>query len=270
MAEYSADSPWKTFASLQRYNPKIQQEILLCEVGSSAHGVSLPGSDDLDLTGVAIEYPEHVFGLDQFDHEVFRTAAIREGKSDARSQPGDIDLTLYSLRKFIRMAAKGNPTVLMLLYAPPFQIDSLGEELRAGRDLFLSKQAGKHFLGYLTAQRERLLGERGQKDVKRPELVDKYGHDTKYAMHMLRLGIQGVEYMYDGKLTIPMEAGYATYLKDVRLGKYTQKEVVAHCAELEDKIDTALKYGSLLPDQPDKRAIGKLAADIYRWAWEGE
>jgi hypothetical protein len=32
------------------------------------------------------------------------------------SGPGDLDLTIYGLRKYCRMALKGSPTVLLLLF----------------------------------------------------------------------------------------------------------------------------------------------------------
>src|SRR3954469_9514081 len=89
------------------------QEILRCEVGSTAHGTSVEAQDDLDLMGIVIPSKEKVLGLTPFDFHIYRTAAIREGRNDAKSQPGDVDLTLYSLRKFVALARKGNPSILM-------------------------------------------------------------------------------------------------------------------------------------------------------------
>jgi hypothetical protein len=56
----------------------------------------------------------------------------------------------------------------------------------------------------LIMQRQRLVGERGQRDVNRVELIERFGYDTKYAMHMLRLGHQGVEFLESGRLTLPI------------------------------------------------------------------
>jgi len=53
----------------------------------------------------------------------------------------------------------------------------------------------------LQAQKQRLTGERGQKRIHRPELEEMYGFDTKCAMHMLRLGFQGVELLTTGRLS---------------------------------------------------------------------
>ena len=50
----------------------------------------------------------------------------------------------------------------------------------------------------------RARGERGQLRVHRPELVDEHGHDTTYAMHMLRPGYQGRELLETGGISPPM------------------------------------------------------------------
>ena len=129
------------------------------------------------------------------------------GVVGARSQAGDLDLTIYSLRKWARLALQGNPTVLLLLYLPDEAIvirTTAGDRLRGLASAFASKHAGKRFLGYLEAQLQRLVGERGQRDVNRFELVEEFGYDTKYAMHMLRLGHQGVEFLESGRLFLPM------------------------------------------------------------------
>jgi len=46
-----------------------------------------------------------------------------------------------------------------------------------------------------------------------------YGFDTKYAMHMLRLGFQGVELLTTGRLSLPMREPERSYLLDVRRGR---------------------------------------------------
>jgi hypothetical protein len=38
----------------------------------------------------------------------------------------------------------------------------------------------------------------------RPELVAVHGYDTKYAMHALRLGLQGIELLSTGRITLPV------------------------------------------------------------------
>src|SRR4051794_4792903 len=149
--------------------------ILRGVVGSTVHGLSSPGTDDRDEMGVCIEPKEYVLGLRPFEHWVYRTQP--EG---APSGPGDLDLVIYGLRKFCRLALKGSPTVLLLLFVDGEHIvhrDALGEELQALLPALLSKRTGKAFLGYLDAQRRGLLGDRHATRTR--ELSDQHGYDTK-------------------------------------------------------------------------------------------
>jgi hypothetical protein len=94
-----------------------QGMIIRSLVGSTIHGLELAGTDDRDEMGVCIEPPEYVIGLRSFETWVERTKP--EG---VRSEAGDLDLVVHSLRKFSRLALKGNPTVLLLLFVPPEQL----------------------------------------------------------------------------------------------------------------------------------------------------
>ena len=78
--------------------------ILRTTVGSVVHGLSNPGTDDRDEMGVCIEPPEYLLGFRRFEHFVYRTQP--EGHP---SGPGDLDLTVYGLRKFCVLALKGSP-----------------------------------------------------------------------------------------------------------------------------------------------------------------
>lgn len=213
----------------------LGNEILRGLVGSTAHGINIVGQDDRDEMGVFVEPPENVCGLRSIDHYIYRTQP--EG---VRSGPGDLDLTMYSLRKFCHLAAQGNPSVLILLWLPEYLSNAkLGNELIGMRDCFVSKDSGARFLGYLTAQEKAMKGERTKK-VSRPELVEKYGYDTKFAMHAIRLGFEGIEYLTDGKITLPIAEPNLTTLRDVRNGRKT----LAEALEILD--DTKAKLTSLV------------------------
>jgi uncharacterized protein len=88
-------------------------EFYRCVVGSTLAGMSM-GDGDRDEMGICIEGPETVVGLGHFEQHRYRTQP--EGQT---SGPGDLDLTVYSLRKWMRLAVKGNPTILDLLFVPP-------------------------------------------------------------------------------------------------------------------------------------------------------
>lgn len=238
--------------------------VLRAVVGSTVHGLGVANQDDRDEMGVCIEPPDCVVGLNQFEQWVYRTQP--EG---VRSRPGDLDLTIYSLRKYVRLAEQGNPSILLLMWVPDkhvITINAVGRMLRDKRDLFVSRQAGHRFLGYLTAQKQRLLGERGQKNVQRPELVEAYGYDTKYAGHMLRLGYQGIEFLQYGTLTLPMAEPIRQSILDVREGRVPLNDVLSEVGELEALLEGMLD-DSWIPEKPNRARVNALLWDCYMEGW---
>ncbi|OHT88380.1 DNA polymerase beta superfamily protein [Mycobacteroides saopaulense] len=236
--------------------------VLRGQVGSGLHGVTT-GDDDRDEMGVCIEPAECVIGLRRFDQYIFRTQP--EG---VRSGPGDLDLVVYSLRKWARLAAAGNPTVLLLLFIPD---QELTVNTEAGRDIqrhpqrFLSRMAGRKFLGYLNSQRRRLTGDLSHR-TNRPELIERYGFDTKFAYHAIRLGIQGIELMEEGRITLPMPRPERDQLVDVRHGKYTVVEALAWLDEVTARLEHLTETADL-PEQPDSAVIDDWLVRTYRRHW---
>jgi uncharacterized protein len=239
--------------------------VLLGLVGSSVHGVTVDDADDRDEMGICIEPPEYVAGLRRFAQWVYRTQP--EG---ARSGPGDVDRTVYSLRKWCRLALSGNPTVMLLLHVPEAQctlIEEPGRQLRANKQWFASRRAGRAYLGYMQRQRDRMTGERGQMRVNRPELIERYGFDTKYAGHVLRLGYQGIEFLQTGALTLPMPEPARTRILDVRLGRIPFADVLTEANELQARLES-LVATSPLPEHADDNAVNAYLADAYRTWWD--
>lgn len=240
--------------------------ILRTQVGSGVLGTSVSGQDDRDEMGVCIEPPETSIGLRRFEHYQFRTQP--EGVCSGH---GDLDLIVYSLRKYVRLASQGNPTVLVPLFVPDsevmFQTD-LGEELRNMRDLFISRQAGHRFRGYLESQRRGLLGLRsgGSRNQGRADIRAVYGFDTKFAMHMVRLGVQGVELLRTGRITLPIPEPELTWLRALRRGEHTKEEALYRAVELEQEIDGLIQT-SHLPERPDAAAIDRWLVSMHRRAW---
>lgn len=234
-------------------------EILRGLVGSTAHGINIVGQDDRDETGVYIEPPENVCGLTPADHYIWRTQP--EG---VRSGPGDLDLTMYSLRKFCRLAEQGNPSVMVLLWLPEYIVlTDAGRALVKARDAFISRDAGARFLGYLVSQKMKMKGEKAH-TVNRPELVAKYGYDTKFAMHALRLGFEGVELLTRRTLTLPVAEPNLSTLRAVRTGQLNLAEAL-HLIDV-----TEMKLRSLLQDcdwKSDRRRIDALMVKLHQQHW---
>jgi uncharacterized protein len=247
--------------------------ILRALVGSTVHGLNVQDAvEDRDEMGVLIEPFDAVVGFTRFEQFVYRSAAEREGRPDARSKGGDLDLVIYSLRKYLQLCLTGNPTTMLPLYAPAEAIivcTPLGEELRALAPQIASRRAGHAFLGYLQSQRARLLGARGQKRVRRPELVARDGYDSKYAMHLCRLGYQGLEFVQNGRLTLPMAEPARSWLYALRQGEIPLPEMLERAGQLEAALTAAIDT-SPLPEHPDEAVVEAWMRRAYQRVWEAD
>lgn len=240
--------------------------ILRVQVGSGVHGTSISGQDDRDEMGICLEPPEFVTGLarvprgiDDSGHEVQfeqyqrHTVWDKPGGLANRSGAGDLDVVIYSARKWCRLALGGNPTVLLALFVPDEEVvyrSDVGAELVNNAHRFVSKLAAERFLGYLRSQKAAMTGEVGA-HTNRPELVAVHGYDTKFAMHALRLGIQGVELLTTGRITLPVPEPERTYLRAIRRGQVVRDEVVSAITDAEAQL-TQLSEDTDLPDEPDR------------------
>lgn len=244
-----------------------RKTILTSVVGSTLHGTSVDdGLEDLDLMSVVLESPADVMGFDRWEGEQLRTKP--EG---VRSEAGDVDHSIYGLRKWLGMACNGNPTALLPLFAPNDMLRECtveGAMLRAMAPSIVSKKAYPAFRGYMLQQRVRMANIEGRHTVTRPELVARYGFDTKYAGHIVRLGMQGVELMKTGRLTLPMMPHDRARVVAVRTGKYTRESVLEMMETFED--DIMLAYAaSELPEQADWPACERFMLSVYEQHWHG-
>ena len=242
--------------------------ILLVEVGSTAHGTGIPGGEDYDQLGVVVERPSEVVGLDE---RGFRTVMQRTQTEGTRSGPGDIDRTLYSLRRFVRLAASGNPSILMALWAPVDHATAEGRELQGLGEAFVGRHVVPRYRGYMQSQARRLLGTRGgghgrRGGGRREELVEAHGYDTKYAMHCARLGFQCQELLTTGELQLPVRGEPADWLRAVRRGEVGFEEWWTTVLRLDDQL-AAIEQDDRFPLGPDRDRIERWSVATHRRIW---
>lgn len=117
---------------------------IFCTVhGSQAYGTNLPTSDT-DVKGVAVPPKEYYFGHDL---------------TFEQAEQNEPDMVIYSLKKFMALAANCNPNIIEVLFTDPefwIKVSPAGEKLYANRRLFLSKKAKHTFSGYAMAQLKRI------------------------------------------------------------------------------------------------------------------
>ncbi|HMO10809.1 MAG TPA: nucleotidyltransferase domain-containing protein [Actinotalea sp.] len=239
--------------------------ILRVQVGSGVHGTAVGGQDDRDEMGICLGRARFVPGVARvpsgvggdgahlpFEQYERHTAWDRPGGVANRSGAGDLDVIIYSARKWARLALAGNPTVLLVLFVPDGDVvyrDRIGAELVANAHRFVSRQAAERFLGYLRAQKARVTGDAPAR-TNRPELVAEHGYDTKFAMHALRLGLQGCELMSTGRITLPIPQPHRDYLRAIRHGQVPLGEVV-HAIDAAERELVELQDGDRVPEHPD-------------------
>ena len=255
--------------------------ILRVQVGSGVHGTSIAGQDDRDEMGLCLEPPEFVTGLARvpdgtdgqaprvgFEQYERHTAWDRPGGLANRSGAGDLDVIIYSARKWARLALAGNPTVLLVLFVPDDEVvfrDQAGAELAVNAHRFVSRLAADRYLGYLKGQKAAMTGQPGA-HTNRPELVAVHGYDTKYAMHALRLGLQGAELLTTGRITLPVPEPHRAYLRSIRRGERPLDEVLDAITDAEQQL-ARLGGNPDIPDQPDRQWVDEWLHRSYLDFW---
>ena len=228
--------------------------IFKCYAGSRLFGLETENSDT-DIFGVCVEPLSHVIGLNSFEQYHFQSHP-----DGTRASKDDVEGTIYSLRKFVRLAMQGNPTIILPLFAPNNMVlreDFVWTWLRDNRDFLLSKNVGARFLGYSRSQSHDIVERKT-----RPELVEAYGYDTKAASHMVRLLVQCFELLVDGTITLPMPEETRKYILDIKLGKISEEEVFERTTSLEKSIEAQILVTSL-PDKPDYEKANKFLINAY-------
>lgn len=227
--------------------------IMMCMAGSQVHGTDNEDSDE-DYFGVVVPPTSRLLGLTQFDRWRY-------------PEDSDLDASVFSLRKYVGLLLKNNPTMLETLwlreedYCPSATTHSF-RRLVEKRDAFSSLRAYHAFSGYAYNQLIRM--ERGvtsgRMGEKRKKNVRKFGYDTKNASHLLRLYRMGIEFVETGQLNV-----YRTHdrkeLLNIKNGEWDLEDVKLEAEELHDRMKAA-KETSPLPEEPDVTVVGNLLVDI--------
>lgn len=231
-----------------------ERTILVCEVGSTLHGIDI-GSDDLDLMGICVEPDTAITGTGSFTHHRWRTQP-----DGVRSGPDDIDLVVYGLKRYIELAATGNPSVILPLLAPRkflHHVTGHGHELRAQAKHLVSQQAIPRFLGYMRKQRERAedglsLG-RGNYEDRQP----------KWASHLVRLGYELNELVETGGLMLPLPEPQQEVCRSIKRGDMSVGDAILLAEVLEEEAETKIP-GTPLPETPNMDKVEAWMHQVYR------
>lgn len=229
---------------------KPSEILLLGVVGSTAYGMA--GEDsDIDLKGFCFAPTDCYLGLSSF--EVWENP--------------EQDEVIYELKKFVRLAIAGNPSILEMLWLPQYQVLSLeGKAFLGIRSAFLSKRVHQKFSGYAMGQikkcRQKILDPTSHAGIKAK-------NPYKHAAHCMRLLRMGIELIETGEMNVNRASIDADELRAIRKGEIPIDTVLTEAEKLISELDRRVDK-SPLPDEPDLTTINQVLTNvIYSYLREG-
>lgn len=87
-------------------------------------------------------------------------------------------------------------------------------------------------------------------------------------MHALRIGVQGVELLQTGRISLPVPEPDRTRLRAIRAGTVAPEEVVAEIDVVTARLEALTADGGL-PDRPDAARVDAFLVSAYARAWSG-
>ncbi|MBI4764000.1 MAG: nucleotidyltransferase domain-containing protein [Deltaproteobacteria bacterium] len=252
--------------TILKAHPSLDEwAVLSAYRGSIAHGMYVPSSnpdsiDDRDVMAVCIPPLDFYFGLKEFG-----SGGTEEIKQD------EWDIVVYEVRKFIRLLARGNPNVLMMLWLDPpdyLKVSEAGQLLLDNRHLFVGRHVYQAFIGYARSQLHKMthFGFQGYMGTKRKKLVERFGYDCKNAAHLIRLLRMGIEFLRCGQLLVRRPD--AEELLGIKRGEWTLEQVQTEAEKGFRKAEEAYSASSL-PHGPDMERINKLAIEVVQMGLDG-
>ncbi|MBI2901884.1 MAG: nucleotidyltransferase domain-containing protein [Planctomycetes bacterium] len=205
---------------------------LVVRSGSKAYGIDVPGSDD-DFVGTFVAPLRDFVSL---------------CGSDDTFTGFKPDFALHEIGKFCRLALKGNPTILEVLWNPDVvEQDEWGRELTAMRSSFLHRGSLAPYVGYAESQMKRMVaGKRLH--------AKGGGYNGKYGAHLLRLVHAGIGLARTGEVVVRADRELAATLLRVRSGEVSMGEVLALARPLLERLRRCEERNDL-PEEPERERI---------------
>jgi len=234
-----------------------------CIMGSVAYGVSSDTSD-VDLYGFCIPHKNVVFPhlageILEFGRQKKRFKQYQQhGVVDKQAAGGkgkEYDITIYNIVKYFQLCMECNPNMIDSLFVPfecVLHTTQIGNVVRENRRLFLHKGAWFKFKGYSYSQMHKMKNK--NPEGKRKELVEKYGYDTKFATHVVRLLGEIEQILIEGDLNLRRNR---EQLKSIRRGEWSESDIVQYFTTKERELEK-LYTESKLPHSPDEGKIKEL------------
>lgn len=100
----------------------------------------------------------------------------------------------------------------------------------------------------------------------RGNLEEKFGYDTKHAMHLVRLLRMGAEALTEGKIIVKRPD--AEELLAIRNGAWTYEEVVKYAEDMDTKVREELYHKTCLPKTVSLKRVAELVMEVQDLVWD--
>lgn len=125
--------------------------------GSHLYGLNTPTSD-MDYAGVYIEDSFEDF-IDPFNTKDEMDMSIKSKKENGRNDKDAVDEKYFHIKKFIKLCADNNPSVLEMLFAPEDCIEYVDPDFKSlildHPEMFVNAKLIDRFIGYAKSQEQK-------------------------------------------------------------------------------------------------------------------
>lgn len=229
--------------------------------GSVAYGVSSDTSD-MDLIGWAIPPkniifpPGEIVGFGKHKNRFDQFLADHIEDKDALGGKGrNFDITVYNIVRFFHLCLDNNPNLIDVLFLPQtciLHITQIGNLVRENRHIFLHRGCFPRFKGYSYQMMHKM---KSKNPVgKRKEIIEKFGFDTKYAYHLVRLLQECEQILATGDLDLQQNN---EHLKAIRRGEVSEDDIMSWASDKEKHLEK-LYNESKLPWGPNEEKVKEL------------
>ena len=227
--------------------------------GSVAYGCSSDTSD-MDVVGFCFPPKELIFphlagDIPGFGRQKKRFDQFQQHHVKWESGRKEYDFTIYSIVKFFQLCMDNNPNMLDVLFLPAdcvLKSSKVAELVRANKTRFLHKGSYHKFKGYAYAQLHKM--DNKNPVGKRKELVERFGFDTKFACHLVRLAYECQQILEERTLDLRRNR---EHLKAIRRGDIPEQEIRDWFTNHEKILDD-LYHTSSIPHSPDEAELKEL------------
>ena len=235
----------------------------LAIVGSESYGANIAGSSDCDIQGFCIPPKDDIFPhlrgeIKGFGEQKKQFEVWQQHHCVDPSNNKEYDFGIYSIVKFFDLAMQNNPNMLDIISVPTNcikHITSIGQMVRDKRTIFYHAGCFHKFRGYAFQQMSKIEKGVSRENSKRKDLIEKFGYDTKFLMHVVRLALECEQLLLTGELDLQRDS---QILLSIRRGEWTLEDGKKWWVEKERDLERAYINCKVLPHVPRESEIKEL------------